>query len=79
MAPIYIFIIHGADLPSSCVVGVGSVARICNRPLALLLGSVVAECLAAGMLAIPDGLRVAVGKADHVVFPAGSAWTQKLS
>jgi predicted aconitase with swiveling domain len=33
---------------------------------------VVGECLAAGVLAIPDCCGSTVGKADHIVFPACS-------
>lgn len=48
------------------------VAGIGIRPLALFLDGAVRECLAASVLAEPDGLWGAVGEADHVVFPVWS-------
>lgn len=41
-------------------------------PFAFFLNGVVGECLAAGVLAIPDRCGGAVGKANHVVFPVVS-------
>lgn len=46
-----------------------AVAGVGDRPLALLFDCVVGECLAAGVLAVPDGLWGAVGEADHVMLP----------
>ena len=47
----------------------GPIARISIRPDAPLLNGVVGECLAAGVLAVPDGLRGPIGESDHVVLP----------
>lgn len=51
----------------------GSICGVCEWSLVLLFDRVVGECLAVGVLAIPDGLRGAIGKADHVMLPISSA------
>jgi hypothetical protein len=38
-------------------------------PLAFLFEGVICECLATGVLAVPDGCRLALCEANHVVFP----------
>lgn len=60
------------DLPCRCVVGVSALAGVGYWPLVFLFDCVVGECLAAGVLAIPDGLWGTIGEADHVVLPVRS-------
>lgn len=56
-------------LPWSGVVGMRTVCGVSVGSLVLFLDCVVGECLAAGVLAVPDGLRDIVGEADHIVLP----------
>lgn len=56
-------------LPCSGVVGVCTVSGVSVGSLALFLDCVVGECLAAGVLAVPNSLRGTVGEADHIVLP----------
>lgn len=46
-----------------------SIPRVGVWPLALLLDGLVCECLAAGMLTIPDCYRLAFGETNHIMFP----------
>lgn len=56
-------------LPFVDVVGVGTVTGVRKGPLAVFLDGVVGKCLTTGVLAVPHGLGLAVGEADHVVLP----------
>lgn len=59
-------------IPGNDIIGMGPIARISIRPDAPLLNGVVGECLAAGVLAVPDSLWGPIGEADHVVLPVWS-------
>lgn len=61
-------------VPRYCVYGMRAISGVCDRSFALLLGCVVGEGFASGMLAVPDCLWESVIKANHVVLPRDISW-----
>jgi hypothetical protein len=46
-----------------------ALCRICDWPFALLLNDFVLESLPVPMLAVPNGLGLAILESNHIVFP----------
>lgn len=61
------------DLPRSDIIGMGSFPGEGIGPFVSLFNGLICECLATGMLTIPNCDRLTVDEADHIVFPVKSS------
>ena len=59
--------------PLNGIVGVGSLARIGDWSTIDLQDGIISECLAAGVLAVPQSLWLTILESNHVVLPVWSA------
>lgn len=57
------------DIPSYGIHRMGSFCRVCIWPLLSFLQGVICKGLSSSMLTVPEGLRHAILKPDHIVFP----------
>ena len=55
--------------PLDGIIGVSSLTRISDRSTIDLQDGIISECLAAGVLAVPQSLWLAIFESDHVMLP----------
>jgi hypothetical protein len=55
--------------PLNSIIGVSSLTRVSDWSAIDLQDGIISECLAAGVLAVPQSLWLTILETDHVVLP----------